>query len=273
MSLSAAPTGTRTIADVIAPYLPLLRRFARALTGSQSVGDRYVVATLEALLADQNIFDATVAPRVSLYRAFYVIWSSAGGDSVAPSDRPEDPSNPLSAQIAALTPKSRQALLLTAMERFEPAEAALIMGVSPAEAAALADEAIAEVKGQPPANVLIIEDEAIIALDLEAIVEGLGHSVFATASTHAEATAACRDQKPDLVLADIQLADGSSGIEAVAEILADHTAPVIFITAYPERLLTGERPEPTYLISKPFEETEVAAAVSQALSQKQAQLQ
>jgi CheY-like chemotaxis protein len=67
------------------------------------------------------------------------------------------------------------------------------------------------------------------------------------------------------VLADIQLADGSSGIDAVKDILARLDVPVIFITAFPERLLTGERPEPTFLITKPFQRSTVKAAISQAL--------
>ncbi|MNL71833.1 two-component response regulator [compost metagenome] len=68
-----------------------------------------------------------------------------------------------------------------------------------------------------------------------------------------------------MVLADIQLADGSSGIDAVNEILQDDTVPVIFITAFPERLLTGERPEPTFLVTKPFNPDMVKALISQAL--------
>jgi hypothetical protein len=67
------------------------------------------------------------------------------------------------------------------------------------------------------------------------------------------------------VLADIQLADGSSGIEAVNDILGISGVPIVFITAYPERLLTGERPEPTFLITKPFAPENVKAITSQAL--------
>lgn len=68
-----------------------------------------------------------------------------------------------------------------------------------------------------------------------------------------------------MVLADIQLADGSSGIDAVNDILAASAIPVIFITAFPEHLLTGERPEPTFLVTKPFDENMVKALISQAL--------
>ena len=72
-------------------------------------------------------------------------------------------------------------------------------------------------------------------------------------------------KQPGLILADIQLADGSSGLEAVNELLATFEAPVIFITAFPERFLTGERPEPAFLIAKPFQPATVSAIISQAL--------
>ena len=70
---------------------------------------------------------------------------------------------------------------------------------------------------------------------------------------------------PKMILADIQLADGSSGIDAVNDILSTEALPVIFITAFPERLLTGERPEPTFLVTKPFNPDMVKALISQAL--------
>ena len=70
----------------------------------------------------------------------------------------------------------------------------------------------------------------------------------------------------DSAIADIQLADGSSGIDAVNELLGSlGELPVIFITAFPERLLTGDRPEPAFLISKPYSEEQVCSAVSQAM--------
>jgi CheY-like chemotaxis protein len=112
---------------------------------------------------------------------------------------------------------------------------------------------------------MIIEDEPIIAMDLETIVRDLGHHVVGVAVTRDEAVAMALDKRPGLVLADIQLADDSSGIDAVKDILAQFSVPVIFITAFPERLLTGERPEPTFLITKPFQRSTVKAAISQAL--------
>ena len=85
------------------------------------------------------------------------------------------------------------------------------------------------------------------------------------AATRSQAQQIVAETTPGLVLADIQLADGSSGLDAVDDILKIESVPVIFITAYPERLLTGDRPEPTYLVTKPFQESTVRAAISQAL--------
>ena len=114
-------------------------------------------------------------------------------------------------------------------------------------------------------DVLIIEDEPIIAMDIETIVRDLGHNVTGVAVTRDEAVTQAREHPPGLVLADIQLADDSSGIDAVKDILAEFSVPVIFITAFPERLLTGTRPEPTFLITKPFQRSTVKAAIAQAL--------
>ena len=114
-------------------------------------------------------------------------------------------------------------------------------------------------------SVLIIEDEPLISMQLEDLVNGLGHEICGTAATRGQALQVVAERRPGLVLADIQLADGSSGLDAVDDILKLGDVPVIFITAYPERLLTGDRPEPTYLITKPFQEPTVRAAISQAL--------
>jgi CheY-like chemotaxis protein len=97
------------------------------------------------------------------------------------------------------------------------------------------------------------------------MVEELGHDVTGIARTHKEAIAMVNQRRPGLLLADIQLADGSSGLDAVNEILATTDLPVIFITAYPERLLTGDKPEPAFLITKPFQPDAVKAAISQIL--------
>lgn len=254
-----------SISQAIGPHLPLLRRYARALTGNQESGDRYVAASLEAILQAPDEFPRNVEPRVGLYQIFQKIWAAAQAPFEAPRDAIDDREVITHRRLAALTPRSRQALLLTAMEGFTREEAAAILEADEPEITGLLASAIAEIDRQTVTDVLIIEDEPIIAMDLEGIVQGLGHRVAAIADTRRSAVEAARTHNPGLVLADIQLADGSSGIDAVSDILGDFKVPVIFITAYPDRLLTGERPEPTFLITKPFQEDTVKAAISQAL--------
>ena len=255
-----------SLGQQLAPHLPFLRRYGRALTGSQSHGDKYVRATLEAIVAAPDQFPRDVDPRLGLYRMFQGIWSSANYDELDIDTGSADGGEAVArARLARMTPLSRQALLLTAMEGFTPEDAAYLIDVEPSEVEKLVAEALAEIEKQTRARVLIIEDEPIIAMDIETIVRDLGHEVTGVAVTRDEAVALAMEDRPGLVLADIQLADDSSGIDAVKDILAEFEVPVIFITAFPERLLTGERPEPTFLITKPFQRSTVKAAISQAL--------
>lgn len=250
----------------LGPHLPFLRRYARALTGSQNSGDAHVRASLEAAIADRSVLDTSLPSRVALYRLFHAVWNSAGATLDAANDEGEgDGGNGPEDRLRRLPPISRQALLLTAMENFSEKEAAQILGVETDDVATLTEKARQEIDAVLKTNVFIIEDEPIIAADLRRIVESLGHDVAGQARTKTEALERAIPAKPGLVLADIQLADNSSGIDAVHEILKSHTCPVIFITAFPERLLTGERPEPTYLITKPFMPDAVKAAIGQAL--------
>lgn len=243
--------------DVVGSELPYLRRYARAVTGSQRLGDAAVRETLEALIAAPGEFDLGKPPRAELFRAFHTIWSA---ESLKRVDVPSRDGT-----VASLPIKARQALLLTAVERFSESEVSTILELDPAMVALLISEARAAITAALTGTVMIIEDETIIALHLKSIVNELGHDVAGIVRTHREAVKKAGEAEPDLILADISLADGSSGIDAVKEILEEQFIPVIFITAFPERLLTGDRPEPTYLITKPFEPETVAATIWQAM--------
>jgi CheY-like chemotaxis protein/DNA-directed RNA polymerase specialized sigma24 family protein len=247
----------------VARHLPYLRRYARALTGNQSSGDQYAVAVLEAIVVDTGLLSAHTDTKVAVFSVFHSIWSTSGSP-VAEAD--DMISGAAQAHMAGLTLNSREALLLNTVEGFEQAEVAEIMGVDLAEAQHLIEVAVEEMERSVRGSVLVIEDEAIIAMDIVAIVEGMGHRVTANARTHGEAVAMAASERPELILADIQLADNSSGVSAVNDILGQFgDIPVIFITAFPERLLTGTRPEPAFLINKPYTEEQVRSAVSQAM--------
>lgn len=254
-----------SLGSQIATNLPFLRRYARALSGSQASGDAFVRTMLEAVLADADLQQSLGEGRVPLYRAFSKIWASAALDVAAAGSAASEHEAGAQLRLGAITPPARQALLLTTLEDFTLAEAAAIMDRDPAEIEALVATAIAEIDSEQTTSVLIIEDEPLIAMQLEDLVTGLGHTICRTAATRTQAREAVAQAMPGLVLADIQLADGSSGLDAVEDILSLASMPVIFITAYPERLLTGDRPEPTYLVTKPFQEAAVRAAISQAL--------
>jgi CheY-like chemotaxis protein len=248
----------------IAPHIPYLRRYARALSGSQHSGDSYVAAVLEALIADPSLFRAEESPRIALYRLFSSLWQSIEVNvrEDAPMSAWEERT---SRNLKAIAPLPRQAFLLIAVEGFTASEGATILGVGEDEFSALIDEASSDIGKQVSTEIMIIEDEPLIAMDIEQMVESLGHKVTGIARTHKEAITLFEQERPGMVLADIQLADGSSGIDAVNDILARVSVPVIFITAFPERLLTGERPEPTFLVTKPFNPDMVKALISQAL--------
>lgn len=258
-----------SLSSLVAPHLPYLRRLARALTGSQPSGDAYAAAALEALIDNPELLAGDIPTRVALYRILLKIWpevhrnnldfTEPGASIVGSAERNAQ------RNLAAIDWNPRAAFLLDVLEGLSRDEIGLVLDISPIDVDELIQRASREISAQIASDVLIIEDEPIIAMDIEALVEGLGHRVTGIARTQREALASIEEHKPGLILADIQLADGSSGLEAVNEILAHIEVPVIFITAYPERLLTGERPEPTFLITKPFSVDVVKAVISQAL--------
>ncbi|MCT2400183.1 response regulator [Novosphingobium mangrovi (ex Huang et al. 2023)] len=254
------------VSEQIASQLPYLRRYARALTGSQQSGDTYVRATLEAALADRALRHEIADSRAALYRAFTRIWTTGHLEPPdASGTRAGTPEQAANVRLATIAPTHRQALLLTTVEEFSTADTARVLSLPEEEVEALVSQAIREIENESKTRVLIIEDEPLISMQLEGLVSDLGHTVVGTAATRGQALEIFEHSPAGLVLADIQLADGSSGIDAVEDLLQLGDVSVIFITAYPERLLTGERPEPTYLVTKPFQEATVRAAISQAL--------
>lgn len=254
-----------SIADLVAPQLPYLRRFARALTGSQERGDAYVVATLETFVADPRVFRRDIPAKAAVYQTFLNVWNAMPLNQTAEATAGGGLEDIAQRRIETLTPLPRQAFLLAAVEEFTTHDMAIVLDRSEDEVRKLVDAAGREISQQIAARVLIIEDEPLIAMDIENLVGDIGHEVVGIATTRDEATKMASKTRPGLVLADVQLADGSSGIDAVNDILKSINVPVIFITAYPERLLTGERAEPTFLVTKPFKPEMVKAIISQAL--------
>jgi CheY-like chemotaxis protein/DNA-directed RNA polymerase specialized sigma24 family protein len=252
----------RANSEEIVHNLKYLRRYARALMGSQESGDLYVRVCLEALLAEPDLLAAGTDVKRGLFRLFHAVANRNidGGEGAELVDLSVE------ARLRALPTSERQILLLTSLEGFSVADAAEILDIPLAEAEALLVDAWATVNQQIATSILVIEDEPVIALDIASLVTELGHQVVGVAASQTEAVAIFKKSQPGLILADIDLGAGGSGITAVTDILRMSSVPVIFVTAYPERLLTGERPEPTYLVTKPFEPDTLKVTISQALS-------
>ena len=206
------------ISDAVAPHIPYLRRFGRALSGTQAAGDAYVAATLEAILADPECFDTELAPKTALYKLFLRSWGNvplnSDVDQLTFGDEAGANSN-----LAAISLEPRIAFLLSAVKSLSPTEIGQTLDCSEGEAVELMERAGQEISDQIRTSVLIIEDEPLIALDIQTLVEQLGHDVTTIARTHTEAVRGALKSRPGLILADIQLADGSSGLDAVNEIL------------------------------------------------------
>lgn len=254
------------LAQQIVVHLPYLRRYARALTGSQKSGDAYIRATLSALTSDSHTLeDNDMEIRQNLYKLFHTIWVETGakleGRELETTSETLSPDQ----HLKKITPINRQAFLLFTLEGFGLEEVASILSKTNGEIRELIDMAHKDIETSLETKILIIEDEPIIAADLEGIVKELGHEVTGIATTYQEALDMAKETSPGIILCDIQLADNSSGIDAANDILARMDIPEIFITAFPERLLTGEKPEPTFLITKPFQENTVKATIGQAL--------
>lgn len=231
--------------------LPYARRYARALTGTQARGDAIVADALRKALAAPRLAAGVIGARVALYAAI---------GELAEATTDEGPAH------HALTRQQRMLLLLTSLEELDTAHAAVAIGMPVAEATLQLDAARAYIHAGAVARVLIIEDEPIIAMDLQQLVENAGHQVVGIASSEDEAVAIAEAERPTLVLADVNLGSGGDGASAVARILSRQRAPVIFVTAYPERLLTGRDVEPAFIITKPFEPTTLAVATYQAVT-------
>ena len=116
-------------------------------------------------------------------------------------------------------------------------------------------------------NILVVEDESIVAKDIQVCVRKLGYNVIGICSTGESAVEKALDERPDLIMMDIMLKGEMSGIQAAAAIRKDHDIPVIFLTAYTERdtVDKDKETEPYGYIIKPFKEIDIQTAIEIAL--------
>jgi len=233
-------------AERIEKLVPYLRRYARAATGDTTTGDACVERVLERVIelsldtdSDTEDFD-----RAHLFKMLDEELEFLAGSQAA---------------------KARRALLLIAVENLPQPAVRRILGVTEAELEKLLIIAEADFAASTATSLLIIEDEPLISAQLKRLAESLGHRVVGIATTADDAIAISHTESLDIVLCDINLADGSQGTDAIAAMNLADNVPVVFVTAYPEKYLSTTNQGPSYLITKPFDPEYLKAVIGHAL--------
>jgi len=253
--------------ELLVPHIPYLRRYARALTGSQTRGDKYVAATLEAIIAEVGPDELTADPKVILFRTFHDVWQRLAPPS-APGANEDEAEHVRSVKraLATLPRWDRQAYLMSRLEKFAIADIARILRSNPAEVEVRIQRAAEQIAYVPAGRILIIEDDPVIALGNAQIVRDMGHEVAGIAATKAQAVSLHEKESPDMLLVDIRLEGSEDGLETVQEIIKTSSTPVVFVTGHPEELLTGRKREPAFVVTKPFDPEVLKVAISNALT-------
>lgn len=235
-----------SIVTSVEKELPYLRRYARAVTGSTSIGDDCVARALQSVLRaiEQGLAKDESFEKSELFRLVDLNICDA---------------------IDVEESLPHRALLLVAMEGLSEDEVCEVLDVQHTALRQLIATAEDKFRKSIATAVLIIEDEALIAAQLKRIVSDAGHTVVGVATRATEAVALGRRMKPDLILCDIHLAGGTIGTDAIAELDLPETIPVIYITAYPEDYLSTANKGPSYLVAKPFDTQYVKTIIAHAL--------
>ncbi|WP_298361187.1 response regulator [uncultured Litoreibacter sp.] len=236
--------------------MPYLRRYGRALTGCQTTGDTLAAKARRSARTMPLPLSAR-AVRILMFTELHNAWSELRAHSLSQREARR--------RMGRLTRNSRETLLLRAIEEFSFAEIAKILNLDEAQAEQLFEVALAEAPYKSGTRVLIVEDDPMVAMDMSACLSDMGCQVVGVARTAAEAVELAGNSPPELIIASLLLADKSSGLEAARRITAQNPrTDAVFVTPYPERLLTGTTQEPVFIITTPYLQDQVRSAVTQS---------
>jgi DNA-directed RNA polymerase specialized sigma24 family protein len=248
----------------IIDQLPSLRRYASALIGAPARADDLVELCLERLLADQSRLSEDRL-RLTMFALFDAVERQVR--EVFDTERSADAmaSDGLYKSLYRLPIDERKALLLTSVEGFSHAEAAIMLRIPSALVAQRALAARERLRRALSRKVLVIEDDALMAMSIAHIVQHMGHEVCGVAHSRRHALAQVHASQPTLILADVRLRDGDTGIATVREIVRRRPVPVIFITGHAQDVIREQQLRPTLVIGKPFAPHTLEAAVRRVL--------
>ena len=251
--------------DLLRRFTPELRRYAFLLTGSPADGDDLVEACLRAAVRDP--WQIRLAqPRRSLYRLFHEANPVIPGEPCAASPAIPGSGARLLNRLMLLAQDERAVLVLRISLGFEEADVADILQLSADRVRTILTTTRQRLARADLAQVLIIEDDFLIASELSALVERMGPHVCGTAASYREALQAADACRPGLILADIQLRDGPfTGLEAAHAIAQNSNSRVIIVTAYPERVAHSSALVPFAVLTKPFDYDALGRTIDRSL--------
>lgn len=243
----------------LSAFVPSLTRHAQIVAGSQQAAAEQVRLCLEMLAAQPERLSGEDC-RFDLFRAFHDLWSP---------DRPGAAGNHARAVAADLETGAANlekcVLHLVEVEGFCEERVAEILSIDKRRIAEILRRRKRHQGSPVHASVLIIEDDVLIAKHLNEVAQELGLTVNSVADGVEGAVTAARNQKPAVILTDIQLRKGQSGLVAIRAILQRRRVPVVFVTGYPWMLdLKGERNQ-TFVVAKPFRTHALKATIIKAL--------
>jgi len=242
----------------ISEQLSALRRYAGFLTGSDADGDTLVTAMLRRVLEGEVTLDAQAGLRIALFRALHDVWvPSAATDEEGRRGHGTFPPR--------MSPLERAALSLVRLEGFFAREAAYVLRMDVGEVERRLDRAERKLENALPRRILIVEDDLVLGMNLQELVASLGHRPIGPIATGGEAVRIAMREKPALILSDIKLRDGISGIEAVREIRHAMDIPVIYVTGFPHRLHDRRLEPASYVVPKPYSDSLMKSFITSTL--------
>jgi len=248
--------------------LPYMRRYGRALTGSMTHADDLVTCGVEAALTEPEAYELDSSDELAQRRRLYGLMNRLfDADGGIPSTPPPTatPNHPIETALASLPELERRIFLLVSLEELSTVQAADVLGDSVETVREALGRAQTAMREQLVANILIVEDDAIIAYDLTETVLAMGHKVCGTAATMEEALATAAANQPSLALMDLRLAHGGSGITTAQALRETRALPIIFVTAFAEELKQRGLDYLGPVIKKPFTREQIERAITQAV--------
>lgn len=249
-------TASRLIAK-----LPPLRRYARSLTGSTEKGDEILVRMIEAAMIAPDRFGLNTETRVPLYALLNLLFDEERENGGQPVASPY----PIERALAGLAEEERRVYLLSVLERLPVPDVAAVLAMPPQHVVLGLERARERLRQSLTQRVLVVEDNPVLAMELEGVVSSLGHEVCGTAANPRVALALAAQKPPTLALLDVRLGEGGDGIDLARELRRRGVLRTIFITAFDQEL---ERRCATHLgqvIAKPYSTEAIRGAISRAV--------